>query len=135
MNRRPRGYALLLWLAAALSIGAMGAVQGQERVVTISESQNGSTATIAKNQSLSILLSAQSGTGYSWALAGNPTAPLELVRSATVSAAEQPGGTQTQGFLMRPTNVGAGDVVINYSRPWEKDKPPARTFTLHVVVR
>ena len=135
MNRCPRGYAVLLLLAAALSIGTTGAVQGQERVITISEGQNGSTATIGKNQSLSILLSAQSGTGYSWALAGNPTAPLELVRSGTVSAAKQPGGPQTQGFLLRPTNSGAGDVVINYSRPWEKDKPPARTFVLHVVVQ
>ena len=134
MSRRPCSYAVLL-LSAALSIGTTGVVQGQERVVTISESQNGSTATIGKNQSLSILLSAQSGTGYSWALAGNPTAPLELARSGTVSAAKQPGGPQTQGFLLRPTNSGAGDVVINYSRPWEKDQPPARTFVLHVVVR
>lgn len=102
--------------------------------MTVTESQNGTTTTITKDQTLEIRLPAQAGTGYSWALA-NPTAPLKLVRSDTPSAANRPGGSQTQVFVLQPTNTGAGDVVINYSRPWEKDKPPARTFILHVVVR
>ncbi len=100
----------------------------------VTENQNGTTTTIARDQSLEIRLPAQAGTGYSWTLA-NPTAPLKLVRSDTAAAADRPGGPQTQLFVLQPTNTGAGDVVINYSRPWEKDKPPARTFVLHVVVR
>lgn len=104
-------------------------------MVAITESQNASTATIAKDQTLEIHLPIQAGTGYSWALAANLTAPLELVRSGTVAATDKPGARTTQLFVLHPTNVGTGDVVINYSRPWDKDEPPARTFVLHVVVR
>ena len=121
-------------LPLTLSIIGADAVRAQPSAVAITESQNGTTTTIAKDQTLEIRLPAQAGTGYSWALA-HPTAPLKLVRLDTASAADRPGGPQTQLFLLQPTNTGAGDVVINYSRPWEKDNPPARTFTLHVVVR
>jgi inhibitor of cysteine peptidase len=123
---------VLLMVALGLSIG-IGRLYGQTPV-TVTEIQNATTTTITKDQSLQIRLPAQAGTGYSWALA-NPTAPLKLVRSDTAVTSNRPGGPQTQLFVLQPTNTGAGDVVINYSRPWEKDKPPARTFVLHVVVR
>jgi inhibitor of cysteine peptidase len=127
------GFVLLMVAALGLSVAGAGGLQAQTPV-TVSESQNGTTATIAKDQSLEIRLRANAGTGYSWALA-NPTAPLKLVRSNTAVTSDRPGGPQTQLFVLQPTNTGTGDVVINYSRPWEKDKPPARTFVLHVVVR
>jgi inhibitor of cysteine peptidase len=137
MGSRQCGF-IRIWLLASaltLSIVGAGAVRAQPRTVAITESQNGTTTTIAKDQSLEIRLPALAGTGYSWALAANPTAPLKLTRSDTLAASDRPGGPQTQLFVLQPTNTGAADVVINYSRPWEKDKPPARTFTLHVVVR
>lgn len=131
--RRNYGLVLLMMAALVLNVAGTGTARAQTPV-TVTESQNGTTTTIAKDQSLEIRLPAQAGTGYSWALA-SPTAPLKLVRSDTASAADRPGGPQTQLFVLQPTNIGAGDVVINYSRPWEKDKPPAKTFVLHVVVR
>jgi len=131
--RRGYGFVLLMVVALGLSVTGIGRVQAQ-MPVTVSESQNGTTTTIAKDQSLEIRLPAQAGTGYSWALA-NRTAPLKLVRSDAAAAPDRPGGPQTQSFVFQPTNTGTGDVVINYSRPWEKDKPPSRTFILHVVVR
>jgi inhibitor of cysteine peptidase len=130
------GRGLVLLMVAAfdlLTFGRADVVRAQPRVVAITESQNGATTTISKDQILEIRLPAQAGTGYSWTLAANPTAPLKLARSDTTSA-DRPGAPQTQIFMLQPTNTGAGDLVINYSRPWEKDKPPARTFTLHVVV-
>jgi inhibitor of cysteine peptidase len=133
-SRRGYGRVLLTVAAVGLAFAGAGVARAQPRVIAIAESQNGTTATIGKDQILEIRLPAQAGTGYSWTLAANPTAPLKLARSDMTSA-DRPGGPQTQFFLLQPTNSGAGDVVINYSRPWEKDKPPARTFVLHVVVR
>jgi predicted secreted protein len=133
MNRYRQGFVLLTVVVLGLNVAGTGQLRGQTPM-TVTESQNGTTTTITKDQTLEIRLPAQAGTGYSWALA-NPTAPLKLVRSDTPSAANRPGGPQTQLFVLQPTNTGTGDVVINYSRPWEKDKPPARTFVLHVVVR
>jgi inhibitor of cysteine peptidase len=130
-----RGQVLLMVAALGLlTFGRADAVRAQPRVVAITESQNGATTTISKDQILEIRLPAQAGTGYSWTIAANPTTPLKLARSDTTSA-DRPGGPQTQFFVLQPTNTGPGDVVINYSQPWEKDKPPARTFVVHVVVR
>jgi inhibitor of cysteine peptidase len=132
-HRQAYGFVLLMVAALGLNVAGTGRIRGQTSM-TVTESQNGTTTTVTKDQTLEIRLPAQAGTGYSWALA-NPTAPLKLARSDTPSTADRPGGSQTQVFVLQPTNTGAGDVVINYSRPWEKDKPPARTFVLHVVVR
>ena len=129
------GYGFVLLIAAALGLtfGRADVARAQPRVVAIAEGQNGTTTTIGKDQILEIRLPAQAGTGYTWALAANPMATLKLARSDTTSA-DRPGAPQTQIFMLQPTNTGAGDLVINYSRPWEKDKPPVRMFTLHVVV-
>jgi inhibitor of cysteine peptidase len=132
-SRRGYGFVLLMTAALGLDVVGTGRLRGQTPMI-VTESQNGTTTTITKDQTLEIRLPAQAGTGYSWTLA-DPTAPLKLVRSDAASAADRPGGPQTQLFVMQPTNTGTGDVVINYNRPWEKDKPPARTFVLHVVVR
>jgi predicted secreted protein len=134
MNQRAAGYGFVLLIAGAFGLffAAIGSLKSQ-MPVTVTESQNGTTTTIAKGQSLEIRLPAQAGTGYSWALASQ-TGPLELVRSDLTPAPDRPGGPQTQLFVLQSTNTGRGDIVINYSRPWEKDKPPARTFVLHVVV-
>jgi predicted secreted protein len=128
------GFVLLMLAAPGLTIDRVDVAQAAQRVVAIAEGQSGTTTTIGKDQIIEIRLPAQAGTGYSWTLAANPTAPLKLARSDTTSA-DRPGGPQTQFFLLQPTSTGTGDLVINYSRPWEKDKPPARTFVLHVVVR
>jgi inhibitor of cysteine peptidase len=133
-HRAGYGFVLLMVAALGLTFGRADVTRAQPRVVAIAEGQNGTTTTIGKDQILEIRLPTQAGTGYSWALAAGPTAPLKLARSDTTSA-DRPGASQTQIFMLQPTNTGAGDLVINYSRPWEKDKPPARTFTLHVVVR
>jgi predicted secreted protein len=132
--RRGYGFVLLMVAALGLTFASADVTCAQPRVVAIAEGQNGTTTTIGKDQILEIRLPAQAGTGYSWTLAANPTAPLKLSRSDTTST-DRPGGPQTHFFLLQPTNAGAGDVVINYSRPWEKEKPAARTFVLHVVVR
>jgi inhibitor of cysteine peptidase len=136
MSQYRPGYAFALLMMAGLGLTPSGAemARAQPRAVSVTEGQNGTTTTIAKDQNFGNSLTAQVGTGYSWTLA-NPTTPLKLVRSDTASATDRPGAPQTQLFVMQPTNTGSGDVVINYSRPWEKDKPPARTFVLHVVVR
>jgi predicted secreted protein len=136
MSQHRAGYGFVLLMVATLGVTFARAdvAHAQPHVVSIAEGQNGTTTTISKDQILQIRLPAQAGTGYSWTLAADPTALLKLARSDTTSA-DRPGGPQTQFFVLQPTNTGAGDVVINYSRPWEKDNPPVRTFVLHVVVR
>jgi predicted secreted protein len=88
-HRQAYGFVLLMVAALGLNVAGTGRIRGQTSM-TVTESQNGTTTTITKDQTLEIRIPAQAGTGYSWALA-NPTAPLKLVRSDTPSAADRPG--------------------------------------------
>jgi predicted secreted protein len=118
LHRAGFGFVLLVMSALGFTFGHADVARAQPRVVAIAEGQNGTTTTIGKDQILEIRLPTQAGTGYAWALAANPTAPLKLERSDTTSA-DRPGARQTQIFMLQPTNTGAGDLVIHYSRPWE----------------
>lgn len=123
-------------VALALSITTAPPVPAQDRNVTLTESQNGGSAELAKDQKLEIRLPVQGGTGFSWELMRPPRAPVRLLSSNAQPAGpgNLPGGPATQLFVFEPTGAGSGDIELGYRRPWEKDTKPARTFVVHVVV-
>ena len=51
------------------------------------------------------------------------------------AAASMPGATWNEVVTFSAKSAGAGALELSYSRPWEKDKPPAKTFSLSIVVR
>jgi inhibitor of cysteine peptidase len=125
------GAGLALWICGAQPTPA------QSTDVVLTETQNGSTIEMSKNQRLEIRLPVQGGAGFSWGLARAPSAPVRFINSATepVPGGNIPGGPQTEIFKFEPTAAGSGDIELGYRRPWEKDTQPARTFVVHVVVR
>jgi inhibitor of cysteine peptidase len=124
-------------LLLALCVCATQSPHAADGVVALTESQNASTIEITNGQNLEIRLPLQGGTGFSWALERTPSAPVRLVSSQLLSTegASRPGGTQTQLFVFATDAAGSGDIALDYRRPWETNAPPARTFTVHVVVR
>jgi predicted secreted protein len=38
-------------------------------------------------------------------------------------------------FELEAVAAGTADLEIDYFRPWESDKPPARKFKLRIIVR
>jgi inhibitor of cysteine peptidase len=124
-------------LLLALCVCATQSPHAADSFVQVTEDQNGSTVGITKDQTLAIRLSAQSGTGFSWELARTPSAPVSLAGPSleSVEPRGRPGGPTAYLFLFKPTAAGSGNIELGYRRPWEKDTPPARTFTVHVVVR
>ncbi|MDE1937467.1 MAG: protease inhibitor I42 family protein, partial [Alphaproteobacteria bacterium] len=90
--------------------------------------------TLAVGQHFGVLLKEQAGTGYSWAVAQDSTALLRFEGSAIQSAAATPGGAQLRMLNFSAVAAGKGALKIDYSRPWEKDKPPAKTFSVTLTV-
>jgi len=132
-----RGFSWRLFASVVFAASICGTAPAQDSVVTLTESQNGASAQISKNQKLLIRLPVQAGTGFSWQITRAPSAPVRLLSSNTQPAGpgNLPGGPATELLVFEPTGPGAGEIELGYRRPWEKDVEPARTFAVHVVVR
>jgi predicted secreted protein len=125
------------WLLAAMLLTTLGSASlAQESdPVTISEAQNGNTITLSAAQSLIVRLPTNAGTGFSWALAQGVDAPLRVVKGEVEHPDRGfPGMAETQIFVLMPTGPGAGNIEFHYRRPWLHDQPPARIFSVRIVV-
>jgi predicted secreted protein len=134
--RRPTLLLAATVIAASTGLPMNGS-GAADRVVAVTENQNGGTVEITRAQKLEIRLPVQGGTGFSWELTHAPGAAVRLASSKVLpgSTGARPGGAQIQLLVFTPTAAGADDIELGYRRPWEKASPPARTFVVHVVVR
>lgn len=108
-----------------------------ESVVGVMEADNGKDIELNTGQTLRIKLKTIAGTGYAWALSGDP-APLKLTKTYTQksnSTARRAGGPQMSVFDLSASSAGLANVTIVYRRSWEYNIPPAKTFTVRVNVR
>lgn len=92
-------------------------------------------------QLLSIRLTGNASTGYSWewdeaAAAGvlvreRNTAKVDAEKSDTPPMV---GSPSTQAWLFRAAAPGNAELRLDYRRPWEKGVAPAQTVRLQIVV-
>jgi inhibitor of cysteine peptidase len=102
----------------------------------LSEPDNGRTINAQVSDVIKIRLPANATTGYVWSV--QPIAG-KTVRQEGPIAYEPTGGANpppgTGGFANATfTVVGKGEsrITLQYSRPWEADKPPVKTFSLTI---
>jgi inhibitor of cysteine peptidase len=87
-------------------------------------------------QSLVVRLPANPSTGYDWSWDEAAAAGI-LVKQGVLTSGLSPqgvGGGVTQTWLFRTEKSGAGDLVLTYRRPWEKDTAPAQTVRWQIQV-
>ena len=107
--------------------------------VKLDDTHNGSQKEIARGQTLLTTLESNPTTGYSWQVAEIDQVILRQVGDAEYkSAASNPsmvgtGGTET--FRFETAGTGTTSLKLVYRRPWEKDVPPIKTYTVQVTVR
>jgi inhibitor of cysteine peptidase len=84
-----------------------------------------------------VVLPSNRGTGYSWSLAEDFFSQ-EVVSLAGHQYVAAPSGRIGAGgvecWVFRADNPGSVTITLNYSRPWERDVPPARTASYSVTV-
>ena len=115
----------------------------KERIVTVKESVNGSTVTIGTGDRLRVELPSNPSTGYSWqtmelnswvlARTKRPVYTPDWVVGADRQRMVGSGGKLTLEY--EAIGAGTSPVRIAYSRPWETNAAPAKTFQLTVVVK
>jgi predicted secreted protein len=130
--------ALLFAFGVLLPVRAGHLETSRVKMLRADESYNGRTVKLAAGEFLEISLAENPTTGYRWRLleAATVTANCPLVKDSY-----EPGHPQVAGqggihrWQFQAAEPGACTIELEYRRSWQKDKPPERTFRIHVEVR
>ena len=101
----------------------------------LTEADAGGTVELRTGDRLSVSLTGNPTTGYSWELAAvdrHVLAPVDEPSYQASSAAIGAGGMFA--FEFEATATGRTELRLVYRRPWEKSRPPAQSFTVSVTV-
>src|SRR6266702_3775821 len=135
-------FTLVCTLLACLSILALSTVYGddkdkKDKPTTVTEKDNEGKVTVIKGKELLVSLDIIQGTGYTWEVAKKDDKQLEKVGDPTIEKAQKGvvGGKAQQVFRFKAAEKGDTTLELNYRRPFEKDKDPAKTFKIKVTVK
>jgi inhibitor of cysteine peptidase len=114
-------------------------LQASRTMVHADESSNGQEVTLHPGDTLNIQLGENASTGYRWSVTEESKRSWNQTireRDETVDApAGPPGQPGVRHLFFDAVEAGTAQIEIDYARPWEKGKPPARTFRLRVQVQ
>ena len=104
---------------------------------SLTDTDNGKQVTVNTGDTLTLTLTSNPTTGYSWQVmeidntvliqSGNP----EYKQSSGSEGLVGAGGTQT--FRFQAVGTGMTVLKLGYARPWES-VPPIQTFAVQIVV-
>lgn len=128
---------MLILGAAVLLLGALAACSAAASPMMITDKDAGKPVTLAVGQELTVTLESNATTGFAWEVAGLNAAVLEQVGEPEYKAPQSGlvGAGGVQIFRFKAKAAGQVELKLNYRRAWEKDVPPAKTFTVTVVVK
>lgn len=132
MFRRSAVYGIFL-LIPLLSIECSPSAGVQ---VKLSGEDTASTIDIVVGDTLEIVLKGNPTTGYMWEVASVDTTVLSQVCEPEFRPKSDARGSGGK-MIMRFKAVSAGHTLLKliYHRPFEKNKPPVRVFSVTVIVK
>ncbi|MGA2905365.1 MAG: protease inhibitor I42 family protein [Candidatus Korobacteraceae bacterium] len=105
--------------------------------VSIADEDNSKDVDLTSGGTLIVKLKSNPSTGYSWAVAGDPS-PLKLQKTSyrkNTASSKAVGAPGVQVFRFNASSAGMATLHLSYRRSWEYDVPPAKTFSVRVNVR
>ena len=108
-----------------------------EMPVTASLSDAGGEAALLPGQPLVVRLPSNPSTGYSWTykVVGDDVLRLDSVSGVTAAKDGMAGAPGETVWSFRAQGKGIAQLSYVYTRAWEKNATPAKTFNLTVVVQ
>jgi inhibitor of cysteine peptidase len=106
----------------------------QGKTLLLDDSDDSSHICMYVGDTLTIKLSSNPTTGYSW---GQPQglANLELLSTKTEQgSSDSMGSPGFQIFSFKATGAGVSTLTLNYFRPFEKNTPPVKTYLLSLTI-
>ena len=103
--------------------------------VELTEKDNGSRVQLEVGEDLVLRLEAIPGAGYIWSVTVDIGRILSPVGEPVFERRDPGlmGGVEYQVFTYKVISAGTLPLRYEYRRPWEKQKPPEREFTVTLV--
>jgi inhibitor of cysteine peptidase len=126
---------LVLTLLATAMLDAASAT-ADEKTVTLTVKDKATELRLTKGDTFELKLQMQGGTGYTWQVAKDDQKILKSKGEPTTEAMgdAKPGGPQLRVFRFQAVAGGTCELELHYRRPFEKDKPPEKTYKLTIQV-
>jgi inhibitor of cysteine peptidase len=115
-------------------------ISGQDAVLQLDASADGSTQQLKVDEVMSITLESNPSTGYAWfASSSDPEVVAQLGEARyqePQSSSSQPllGTAGTETLFFEAKAVGTASLTLEYKRGWEANVIPEKTITLIVEV-
>lgn len=127
--------ALFIFIAVFLFSNCKAMKPDSIIVITFSENKQGASITAHKGDTLQVKLPMNSGTGYVWELSNKPHLCIQSNTEYEDVKKRLPGATMNEVVNLRIAAKGQEDIIFIYHRPFEKNLPPAKTKTLHLIIQ
>jgi predicted secreted protein len=121
--------------------GSLSDVRAAEvKEIVFSGEQSSLAVSVKPGATLHVRLPARPAAGYVWRLKSVNQGVAVLLESRFASSGKPKDGPPLAGapaeqlFVLKAEQAGTTEAVFVYGRPWEADKPPARTATLTIKV-
>ena len=131
----PMNRAILTAMALTIPLGVLAGCQSTPESITISEQNAGETIVLKTGDTLVVSLDGNTTTGFNWAV--EPQDPVLLQQVGETEFRPESDLTGAPGRVMlRFEAVTPGQTLLrlDYSRSWETDETPARSFEVTVAV-
>jgi inhibitor of cysteine peptidase len=127
------------WILVIGAVWNLLANAQPSKMVHVNDSFNGRQIELHVGETLEISLSENASTGFQWITAPESAHKLDRIlhqAESAVKGADNPlGKPGVRRFYFEAFEPGAVELELDYRRPWETAKPPARKFKLHIRVR
>ncbi len=125
-------------LATACASSATSGATAVPAELWLKEENNGQRVQVNASQTLGIDLESIPGTGYSWQVAAVDQNILQQIGEPEFKNDASPnrvGGPARQLMRFKVGGKGETKLELVYTRPWEKDQPPAKTWSVTIAVQ
>jgi len=103
--------------------------------VALTAAHDGMTVSVAPDKLLTVKLPSRPSTGYVWEVEEVDRSVLRPLDEAHEQADELIGGEATHVRRFTPVRRGSTRLSLVYRRPWQKDAPPMKTYSVSVDVQ
>jgi inhibitor of cysteine peptidase len=122
--------------AESAAFGDKEKAKGKTMTVTVKDKDKEGKVKLAKGDTLEVRLPSNRTTGFSWQIAKIDKDKLKSQGKPVYEAPKKGliGAGGTEVFRFTAEAAGKSELELIYKRPFEKDKPPAKTYKLTVEI-
>jgi inhibitor of cysteine peptidase len=104
----------------------------RDRVAT--DADNGKTITIFLDDILTLNLDGNPTTGFMWKIDSVDRDCLQIVEQSYQPSSNLVGSGGVFSFSFHAGKAGSSPLSVVYTRPWERNIPPAKSFQITVLI-